>query len=375
MRRKFAAASLLAAVMAVSLLTAGCGVSAELPKDALAKVGSVEITQKQFDAQMAMFKGIYDGQVPDEQKDPSAYKNFEAFVLDEMVTYEIAKEKATSLGVTAVSDSDVQSYVANFKKNNFQDDQTKFDAALKSSGLTLAELEAYYSQQMLIQRVSSAVTKNVASPSDAEISAYYDSHKSTFLQQETRTARHILITPATSNSSTSTTVAGNPTAGASDADWAAALATAQKVRADLVGGADWKTEAAQYSNDSGTKDKGGDLGTVTKGEMVAEFDTAVFSLAKDEISQPVKTVYGYHIIQVTGINAAQQQTLDQAKATIVTAILKLKKNDVWNAWLAQAKTDLKVMLAKGMETTTTTTAAASAGTPPTTSTQETTTTG
>ena len=53
------------------------------------------------------------------------------------------------------------------------------------------------------------------------------------------------------------------------------------------------------------KEIGGDLGTVNKGVMVPKFEEAVFSLAKDEISKPIKTSYGYHVIQVTGINAGE----------------------------------------------------------------------
>ena len=139
---------------------------------------------------------------------------------------------------------------------------------------------------MLLQKAYDEVTKSLtdSSVTQAEIQSYYDANKSSYYTAETRDVRHILIAPVppTTSSTDSTTSSSDTTTTAAPtaAQWAAALATAQKVRADLVAGADWKTEAAKYSDDTGTKDVGGELGSITKGEMVAEFDTAAFSLAK-----------------------------------------------------------------------------------------------
>jgi hypothetical protein len=77
-------------------------------------------------------------------------------------------------------------------------------------------------------------------------------------------------------------------------------ATADKVRGLLVSGGDWTSLASQYSTDTGTKDKGGDLGWFAKGAMVAEFESAAYALPMSEISQPIQTTYGFHIIQVLG---------------------------------------------------------------------------
>jgi foldase protein PrsA len=359
-KAKFLAVAFTLLTAALVLTTAaGCGSPQGLPKDVLAEVGGVQIDQQQFDAELAMFKGIYTSRVPDEETNPDQYKDFEVFVLNHMVTYEVAQQKATTFNVS-VSDQEIQDYIASIKTNSFGDDQAKFDAALQSAGLTLDQLQTYYTEQSLIQKVSTEVTKDVAAPSDAEISAYYDANKSSYYQDETRTARHILIVPKAAGTSNTESSSSTTASAPSDADWAAALATAQKVRADLVGGADWKVEAAEYSDDPGTKDSGGDLGTIKKGQMVAEFEQAVFSLAKDEISEPVKTVYGYHIIQVTGITPAKQQTLDEAKASIARTLLAQKKNQFWSDWLTKTKAELQVTFAAGWESTTTTTTVAPA---------------
>lgn len=76
--------------------------------------------------------------------------------------------------------------------------------------------------------------------------------------------------------------------------------TANTVRTLLLAGGDWNTLAKAYSVDTATKDKGGDLGWFAKGKMAAEFETAAFGMQIGELSQPVQSQYGYHIIQVLG---------------------------------------------------------------------------
>jgi parvulin-like peptidyl-prolyl isomerase len=359
-KRLVAAILVLLLVGAVGVI-AGCG--GVLPKDAMAKVGQTYITQAQFDARVADFEAQYAGQTPDPATDPEGYTQFQRDVLDYMVMYQLAVQKAPSFNVS-VTDAEVQTEIDNILNTSFGGDQTQFDAALKAQNMTLDQLKLNYKESMLLQKVYDAVTKDITTVPDADIAAYYDAHKSDYFTDETRTARHILIAPKSSASDTSTTAGSSTTttAAPTEADWAAALATAQKVRADLVGGADWTTEAAQYSDDTGTKDSGGDLGTITKGEMVAEFETAVFSLKLNEISQPVKTIYGYHIIQVTGITPAKQGTLDDVKADINTTLVNDKKGVAWEDWIAKTKTEVGVIYKAGMEPTTTTTAATTATT-------------
>jgi parvulin-like peptidyl-prolyl isomerase len=95
-------------------------------------------------------------------------------------------------------------------------------------------------------------------------------------------------------------------------------ATAKNVINQLFNGGDWQTLAAKYSTDSGSKDNGGDVGWFGKGKMVAEFENAAFTLPVGTISAPVKTTYGYHIIQVLGhefrpLSESEYKSLTDAK--------------------------------------------------------------
>lgn len=110
-------------------------------------------------------------------------------------------------------------------------------------------------------------------------------------------------------------------------------ATATSVRQRLAAGEDFAKVAAEVSTDSGTKDKGGDLGWFGTGTMVAEFQTAAFGLKVGEISEPVKSQFGYHIIQLL---ARASITPATAAAYGMTADAAMK------AWLAQARTEYGV---------------------------------
>jgi len=375
-KKRMVAVLLALVIMATTGLAVGCG--GGLPGDAVAKVGDTVITQKQLDAKVAEFEKQYAGFVPDKETDPEGYKSFQLDVLEYMVTYELARQKAKSLDVS-VTDEDVQTEIDAIINDSFNGDQAAFEEELAQQNLTLEEFKRSYKESLLLQRTYETVTKNVTTVSDDEIAAYYEENKDYYFVDETRTARHILIAPVagrvdgttttTATASTTTTSAqggdtGTSTASATtsttakptEADWAAALETAQKVRAELVAGGDWTELAKKYSDDPGSKNLGGDLGTMSKGETVPEFDQALFSLPKDEISQPIKTSYGYHIIQVTGINEAKQYSLEEVKEDITNVLLNEKKSKAWLEWVKKTKEEIGVVYAEGWQPTTTTTA-------------------
>lgn len=134
---------------------------------------------------------------------------------------------------------------------------------------------------------------------DAELQKYYNDHKSEFEEVH---ARHILIR-----------CQGSPLAvkpGQKDLTEAEALAKAQEIRKKLVDGADFATLAMQESDDTGTASRGGDLDFFRHNQMVPPFDEAAFKLNAGELSEPVKTPFGYHLIKV---EAKRTKTFEDAK--------------------------------------------------------------
>jgi hypothetical protein len=171
--------------------------------------------------------------------------------------------------------------------------QTKYQETIKSyasDGMSQALFRKIYYESGLYQdRVKAKVTADVAHT------------------QEQVWARHILV---------------------------ADEATAKSVYDQLVGGADFATLAAKYSIDTSNKDTGGDLGWFGKGKMVPDFETAVFAMKIGAINQPVKTTYGYHIIQVLGHEMRPLTDADYQTA-VKTA---------FDTWLQGQRTNSKIAI-------------------------------
>ena len=162
--------------------------------------------------------------------------------------------------------------------------------------------------------------------SDKEVEDYYNANKAKFKEKESVKASHILIKVDKD---------GDKKA------WEAAKKKAEMVREKALKGESFAKLAKEYSDDPGSKGKGGELGYFTKGRMVPEFEKAAFSLKKGEISQPVKTAFGYHIIKVEDIKPAHQKKLSEVKETLKAELLKEKQKKAMNEILDQLKKKYK----------------------------------
>ncbi len=147
---------------------------------------------------------------------------------------------------------------------------------------------------------------------DSDLRDYYDKHKSEYVVPERRRARHILIAVSKSRND------------------AAALRRADEVLAKLKAGASFAALAKQYSDDQGSAAQGGDLGWADRGSVASfagPFADAEFSMKADEVRGPVKTQYGYHIIQLEGIEPGKTETFDEARAAIEPAVRRSQATD------------------------------------------------
>jgi peptidyl-prolyl cis-trans isomerase C len=180
---------------------------------------------------------------------------------------------------------------------------------------------AYQNQQSLANYTYLAISKDLKLD-DATLHAYYDAHKADYEQVH---ARHILIRMHGS------TVPMKP--GAKDLTTEEALAKAQDLEKRLKAGDDFGKLAAAESDDSQSALNGGDLGTFPHGKMVPSFDEAVFKMTPGQISEPVKSQFGYHIIKLEG---TETKSFDEVKVEIEKklrpleaqkAMAELEKND------------------------------------------------
>jgi foldase protein PrsA len=314
-------------VLVVPALLAACGSDeVKVPAGAIAAVGSGVVTQEQFDQIWKQAEAQYKSQAnaPAFPKAGTAqYNQLKASIVNYLVQNQIIKDKASELKVT-VTDKQLQDRMKQIVTQ--VGGQKKLDKLLKEQSVTQAQLEEQLKAQMLQDAVQQKVYAGIT-VSQAEIEKYFNNpaNKAQFNVPESVDARHILVKTK---------------------------AEAEKVRALLEADntdANWKKVAKQYSTDTGSKNNGGSLGNFPKGRMVKPFEDAAFALKVGEISQPVKTQFGYHIIEVTKKTPASKQTLDQAKATIEQQLKYQKQSTAWEDWLKKAMAAAGVAYAAGFD--------------------------
>ena len=187
------------------------------------------------------------------------------------------------------------------------------------------QVEAYYSQHseefVAPERVRLAYLRlsGEGLSSDLEIEedkllAYYEERKQALLTQEQRRASHVLIQVA------------------ADADEDAvnkAEAKAADVLKQIQAGGDFAELASKYSDDPGSSAQGGDLGFFARGAMVAEFEDTVFSQQVGDVSEPVKTQFGFHIIKLVEIRGSEIPELDQVRAELIDELKQREADDLF----------------------------------------------
>lgn len=161
-----------------------------------------------------------------------------------------------------------------------------------------------------------AITSEVAADT-AGLQAYYQANKDRYTEEEKRRARHILVKVADA--------AGD----------AAALQKATELRAQLAAGKDFAELARANSDDPGSKAAGGELGFASRSAYVKPFADALYSMKVGEISQPVRTQFGYHLIQLEEVKAGQAKTLESARAEIEADYRRQRASEIYGDRLEQ----------------------------------------
>uniref|UniRef100_Q31GN2 Periplasmic chaperone PpiD n=1 Tax=Hydrogenovibrio crunogenus (strain DSM 25203 / XCL-2) TaxID=317025 RepID=Q31GN2_HYDCU len=194
------------------------------------------------------------------------------------------------------------------KVNYLRVDQRPF---MQEAQITDDEIQTYYNkhkedfitpEQVVLSYVllSKKDLADKVSVDDAILKRFYQDNKDQFTQPEKRQASHILV---------------KVDAESQDAE---AQKTIKEIQAKLADGEDFAALAKTYSDDPGSANMGGDLGLFQQGMMVPAFDKAVFSMKLNEISDPVKTEFGYHLIKLTKIQPKKMQAFNEVKAEVET---------------------------------------------------------
>lgn len=295
-------------------------------------------------------------------------------VLTQMIDEQVALIEADRHGIR-VSDEELAQQIfaiPAFQENGRFIGEQRYEQLLQSQNppLTKSQFEESLRRSLVLDKLRSAITSWIAvsdsevenefrrrnekvkvqvvaltadkfrsqvTVTDAEIAPYFESHKADYRVGEQRKVKYLLLDREQArqtvavpqadiqryyndNSQQYTSPervrASHILLNTGGKDEAAVRKQAEELLAKIKAGADFAELAKKYSEDPGSKEKGGDLDFFPRGQMVPEFEQAAFSLQPGQVSELVKTQYGFHIIKVVEKQAGSTQTLDQVRAQI-----------------------------------------------------------
>lgn len=287
----------------------------------VAKVGNVPVTNyelaREFQKIMPI-QGNFHGGVSAERKAEIKQQALEA-IIERAYKAQFAISEEIS-----VSPADVDKKLAAFKKKFVSDEA--YHKAVEAEGSN--ELRASIYRQLLAQKAEDVRIDSRIDVTTAEVKAYYEANKARFMQPRQFKASHILIRvdPASNAEERKEILAK-----------AEALLKRAKAEEDFY-------NLAYYNSDDRTKYVGGDLGYFHEGQTVSAFEEAMLKLKPGEVSDLVKTRFGYHIIKLVDIQDPRQLSYDDMAAKIRSQLEKEERDILFAAWMDELKARFQVEL-------------------------------
>jgi parvulin-like peptidyl-prolyl isomerase len=327
-RRKLIPLLLLALVTA--LVAAACGSEEDertVPPGSIALVGEQEIPKAELDRLMQQTRDNYEAQKQDfPEAGTPEYENIKNTLVRSLVQQAQWEQAGAAMGLK-VTDEEVDTQLASLKEQYFKGNDKKYEEELEKQGLTEEQLRDQIASKILSDKIYAAVTKE-ATVTEAEIKAYYEKNKAQYKQPESRQVRHILVNKKP---------------------------LADEIYAQLRNGADFAKLARQHSEDTASKAEGGKFEAL-KGKTVAPFDKFVFSAKTGDLSKPIKTEFGWHVIEVLeDVEPPSAQPLDEVREAIETTLLQEEQNKALQDWVEETKRTYEVVYAPGYKPAPTTT--------------------
>jgi parvulin-like peptidyl-prolyl isomerase len=346
----------LATTIAILLMASGFANAADKMIDkTLAVVNGDAIMQSEFDKTAAPILEQYQQSVPPANQSADKIAEIKKKLLDQMVDERLLKQEAKKDKIK-VTKRDLEDGMKTVKKRF--DNEEDFQKELRREDISQPAFEKRIEDQLMVMKlIEQEVKAKTPRPSD-------DAVKALFEKINNRIAKGVAVSTATAADKDEEELnamtrlfsrVGNEQVharhilvavdkNASLADKSAALKKIKDIKSQLTKGADFAELASKYSDDPGSKAKGGDLGYFTKGDMVPEFEKAAFSLNVGQVSEPVQTDFGWHIIKIEEKRAGKKVTFADAQNDLTEFLFQKAAEKRYEDWLADlhAKASIKV---------------------------------
>ena len=268
-RKKF---GLLILVLIIGISLVSCSNSED---EIVAKVGDMTITKSEFYEELVRQNGSQ--------------------VLDNLIADKIMQAEVKELNIE-ITEEEIEEDLDEMRE--FYGSDEALNQELANYGLTLDDVKNNIKTNLQIERLLDSYVEIT----EEEMKEYFEENKSTFDQKEQVKASHILVETEEE---------------------------ALEIKEKLDQGEDFAELAKEYSLDKSNSDKGGDLGYFDRNKMVKEFSDAAFSLEIGEISDPVKSEYGFHIIKVEDRKEAKEADYDEVKNQVRRQLFQTKSYDAY----------------------------------------------
>ena len=249
---------------------------------------------------------------------PEEEKKLKTDIIENLVTQELIDQKIKEKNIE-VTDKEVKLRLADYARRMGGIHQ--LEAQAKKSGIDLDDFKIDLKKRIGTQKLISQESEKDTTPSEEEMKKYYEEHASEFDQQEAIKAGHILV---------------KLNEDATKEDEAKAREKIQGIQDKLKSGLDFEIVAKDFSEGPSAA-RGGNLGWVTRGKMVPEFEEALFTLKAGEISDVVRTKFGLHVIKAFEIREPRKLNYEESEQRIAL-ILRQK---ALNEWIKKYLEDLR----------------------------------
>ena len=236
------------------------------------------------------------------------YKSLQTEVLGFLISSQWVLGEASSLGVK-LSDAEVKKEFAKIKAEEFPK-ASEFEKFLASSGQTVSDLLLRVKLNLLSQKIQKQIVKSKSKVTQAQIAKYYNENKSRYGTLEKRNVQIILTKTE---------------------------AAAKSAKKEVESGKSFASVAKSVSIDPTSKANGGLLKEVVKGEEEKALDTAIFSTAKNVLSGPVKTPFGYYVFEVLSVTPGTQRTLAQVQSTVKQQLISTGEQTALSKFVKEFK--------------------------------------
>lgn len=292
------------------------------PEDVVVTVEGKKITHGEIMQGVQMTLMQMSKKVPPQQLSKmygQVYKN----VTDTLVA-NILLSKAAEKSSLMVSDDDLAKEIAMIEANAPEGSSLK--DALAENKIDFDEWKKDLRQQLLVRKLVEEKTADVAEANAAEVAKFYEENIDSFKMPELVTASHILLAFTPEDT---------------DATKAKKKKDLADIREDVLAGGDFAA-LAQKKSDCPSKQRGGDLGSFSRGQMVPEFETAAFSQEIGKVGDVVETQFGYHLIKVTEHQQAGIRPLSEVKDQLQDYLTGKKKQEALLAYIEDLKSKSNV---------------------------------